>query len=787
MKPQILIPICLLAALPLACCAAAGPDASATNDGIILPPPFAFYFKATYDSQCRADIEDFVEKMYRFGRAPSAEAADRMVLRAAQNPDDPELLYWAYQAVGEGWTSTADASWPALLRRAANKGYPPAMGDLGFVMCAGVKRIERNADEGMRLLQKAVDNNDSYSLGLMGTIRAYGFFGQKKDLNQARGYLTRALEGGNLNAAFHLAEVYAALGNTSESDHYYEKAALAGDLTAIRTMLDMSHEGYASRHPETNDSLLFWGTYRRDPQVERMLGAKMLLNKNNEKLAGACLLFSEGLGDPLARVLAARARLGGLWGIRQQPQRAIRELQWMAAVTDASAPAKFALGDALWEGVGIPKDIKRGLTLIQESADQGFEPAQRWLRRLNAPDASTAPSTNPSGDASGARPAIDSLRLLLQFAATRLYTDIISIPADNQNLPMLPADEEAEDNDVFEDWYRMMGIPVPQSVIDRIIQRARQPDATARIRTWASLAVQGGWTNEISLDEAKQWLKQSAAQGDPIAMTEYARQLCMGYWYPKDTVTGLDLVLRARKTGEGKASELLGMAYLNGQYGVEPDAEKAVAFLTEATQRGVNSAYAMLGLHYIGQRDPSKAYEVLFEGCDRADDFSFDLMSWLVLGELGVKHEISSADERSRIFVFGALIGCVSDETLLAIDFKDNPALSRWLLRAAGNDWRARAQLAHAHVTGVYGFMQDRDRGMEELEQMVASDPSAAGVGLSRLNAGVGRAQAEWLLGCLLYYGHYVPRDLVRGRELIQRAAYDHNENAIDWLANFKR
>jgi TPR repeat protein len=120
----------------------------------------------------------------------------------------------------------------------------------------------------------------------------------------------------------------------------------------------------------------------------------------------------------------------------------------------------------------------------------------------------------------------------------------------------------------------------------------------------------------------------------------------------------------------------------------------------------------------------------------------------------------------------------------MAFMVEGQPAFTRWLLRdAANDDFRAAAELAYAHVTGAYDVVPDIDRGMEDLEEIIRVDPSKISGGLARLEATIGRAQAEWLLGSLLYEGKYVPANPDKASQLIRRAAAEHNENAIAWLA----
>jgi TPR repeat protein len=52
------------------------------------------------------------------------------------------------------------------------------------------------------------------------------------------------------------------------------------------------------------------------------------------------------------------------------------------AVAQGHAEAQYSLGYMYYKGEGVPQDNARGLALLQQSAAQGFEPAQEVLAQI---------------------------------------------------------------------------------------------------------------------------------------------------------------------------------------------------------------------------------------------------------------------------------------------------------------------------------------------------------------------------------------------------------------------
>jgi TPR repeat protein len=255
----------------------------------------------------------------------------------------------------------------------------------------------------------------------------------------------------------------------------------------------------------------------------------------------------------------------------------------------------------------------------------------------------------------------------------------------------------------------------------------------------------------------------------------------------------LRLLNSARDQGELQASVELGTAYLSGLPGLDKDEEKGLSLLIEAhDKRQLQAMWALTLYHFANPSDAVQLQVLLVEGATRLYGPSQSLMSWELNGQ--VPAPINSTGFHSSnawitLFLHGAMCENPTTETYVAVHMNDqktpDPPVSRLLLRRAATAGCVQAQaiLASALVTGAFGISPDADRGRASLESLVAIKVDA-GQTIERLDAYVGRAEAQWQLGHLLYDGKFLPVDHDRGMGLVKLAAVGHNPSAIKWLAS---
>jgi TPR repeat protein len=318
--------------------------------------------------------------------------------------------------------------------------------------------------------------------------------GQPADLNLANQFLQRALDGGYAPAATTLGDVNALKGDRKQAEKYWIQAAESGDTGAMRSLLDPSHHTETLRNSKDVNRYLTRGCIWKDEQLTRRFAARLLLGESEPSpedfLAQYLLQMAADKGDVRAMALQGRARLQGLWQTTPNAARGRRELQWLADGADPTGSAAFLLGQALWEGAGLPRDVKEAIKLIHKAADAGFEPARDWLTdyKLTAELPSSRPTTYPDALAQYMS-VMQSLSATLSEAAVK-----IDAPAsDSASLPaMAESDQVLEDNDVFHETVYYQSYPIPQATVERIIRRAVNGVADARTKTWAAIAVERG-------------------------------------------------------------------------------------------------------------------------------------------------------------------------------------------------------------------------------------------------------------------------------------------------------
>ncbi len=753
------------------------------------------------DLQFRADLEAFTDEMDRFGDRPSDDAVNRMVNRAQQNPGDPELLYWAARGAFRGWIGN-EVNGTTLLQKAAGMSYAPAIRDLGFLMCLGTQRITQDRVAGMGMLGQIADMGDARALYFVGFGYLQGWGGAAVNPEKARKCFDQALDQGYFPAALDLAELYTAMGDQTKGEQYFELAAELGDVRAMRILVDPSRSDLISRDPMKVGRYLQRGRFWKDEQLGRMLAANILLRRTaldyDEPLALNILRWSAGEGDSRAKTLLARARLQGLWGIEQQVDRGIRELQWLASGPDPSGSAAFCLGQALWDGAGVSIDSQRADRLIQESADVGFQPAKKWLLQHTLNTQTTQPSissTTLPNPKSIAQAAMNSLHDVLLAAATTIDSDEQTEAAQKAALALMPVtDQQLEDDDIFRDWMYLETAPPSKAAIARILARARDLPPNSRSMTEAAISVLEKWSDAATTEEATRWLQSAAEMDDPVAMARYGSDILYGRHTSQNTQVGLKWLQRALDRSEPMAYLYLGLAYVEGAPGLEKNMNKGMSLLQESYKKGKLLGIWGLALHYYRQSDWRDLFPLLEEGNVQEYAPASSMSAWLLTGQLPMgDKKVSWNGAWNVVFVRGALCGYAIPATWAAVQLDSenpgDPNLARLLLLRSAQEGcvEAKALVAAALVTGAYGISPDADRGVNELERLIKLDIHALAVPFDAIEAGRGRAEAKWRLGQLMYEGKFIQKNQQRGQQLIESAASEGNPDATKWIAANKK
>ena len=163
---------------------------------------------------------------------------------------------------------------------------------------------------------------------------------------------------------------------------------------------------------------------------------------------------------------------------------------------------------------------------------------------------------------------------------------------DGRPLPLPPNTEELVGS--LELCKALFGKESDESAIKACHERAEAGDAAAQYdlgRLYAStgirLAVQGAHEEHLAL--AAEWLKKASAQGHAEAKGALGQMYIDGFGIPRDTETGLRLLLDAADAGSVKSLTELGRRYFSG-VGLPVDKEKARAFYRRARALGSEEA-----------------------------------------------------------------------------------------------------------------------------------------------------------------------------------------------------
>ncbi|MFI5379607.1 MAG: tetratricopeptide repeat protein [Tepidisphaerales bacterium] len=692
------------------------------------------------DRQYRADIEIFHDWAYRYGDKPDDVMVGRMLARAKEHADEPEVLFWAGRCEQEGLIPKGEIDGLQYYRRAAGLGHPAAMAQWGVELFTGV-HVAKDVDAGRKSMRAAADKGDARALNALGGSHLVAHPGAPVDVLRAEQCMKQALEAGYFPAAANLAKIYDMQGD-AKALASTERAAEMGEVQLLRSIID--YYGYDTNPPRDAAKAaryLLRGALWSDPVLMRRYAVAIRNTafglQKDPMLCVRLLTQAVRQGDDLARVYLAGVRID----CQIQPERGWRDLERLVEIEDGEtrAIAQFVLGQLLYtEEVGVRQDRARGVALIEQSADRGLKTAREWLAKNR--------DAKPPADA---HPGVG--------------------PASRPALPTSPEQAQAmDDADQFEDWMSLIGDPPTPQAVQRMLARARADNADAAAMTWAAVASVNGWAGKPAPIESVHWLRRAAELRHPLAMAIYGGAQLRGEIEPHDTATALKLVNDAIAAGEPTGLYVLGLAYQSGGVGIDKDPARAEELLLKAAGRGLGRAHGALAQLYKERGDWVKFDKHGLEAARLGEPRWLRETANFVVNRFGA----TAVRQPSWVLVVrGAVWGEPAVMTGLALYGDDDIHLKRRLLRRAAGLGHVQAQvvLAAAHVTCEYGVELDVDRGLFDLEAVLQKES---------LNV-----EALWQLGRILCEGINTPRDEERGRQLLEWSAKRGEALAKDWLA----
>lgn len=163
-----------------------------------------------YQLAAESNIEDSDIKvaycLHKLGRdEEAANCYNQSIQRKGLNGFDSYFLY-DYAMLLEK-KSPQDKAIDECLRRAAKKNYPPAQAELGFLYINGEHGIEKNPSKGIYWIRMAAEANDMDGQAYLGFCYDMGY-GVKKNSHTAKIWYTKAALQGNLSSIKILIDKY---------------------------------------------------------------------------------------------------------------------------------------------------------------------------------------------------------------------------------------------------------------------------------------------------------------------------------------------------------------------------------------------------------------------------------------------------------------------------------------------------------------------------------------------------------------------------------------------------
>lgn len=391
---------------------------------------------------------------------------------------------------------------------------------------------------------------------------------EKEDYAQAKVFLEKALEEGEIEAYCDLGNLYFK-GNGVEQDHkrafdYYQKGAKAGEPYC------MSNLGIC----------YYWGH-----GVETDLQKSAFYSEKAAKAGVASAMFDTGLNYVYG------------FGVSQNIEKA---RYWLEKASDEGcADAFITLGDIYYAGEMVPKDLEKSFHYYQEAEREGLEISKLFLAGFYA-------------EGNVVEKDLEKAKKLYQEAYDFLY-------------------EKATLNNDIEAQFRLGSmfffgrseigmktdyVQAAEWFLKAVENGLHQAENALGIMYYLGLGV------GQSYEEAFKWFQKSAERKNVTAIANMGKCYLLGRGVEKDLKKAADCHSQAANLGYANSQGLLGEMYMKGE-GVEKNYTKAVYWLKKGCENGERSAFAFLGDCYrkgLGiDADAKKAFELYQKGADMGD------------------------------------------------------------------------------------------------------------------------------------------------------------------------
>ncbi|HEY7116934.1 MAG TPA: tetratricopeptide repeat protein [Tepidisphaeraceae bacterium] len=337
--------------------------------------------------------------------------------------------------------------------------------------------------------------------------------------------------------------------------------------------------------------------------------------------------------------------------------------------------------------------------------------------------------------------------------------------ADDKSAAAADAAQAQGDLRQFHDWLYRFGARPSDGAVARTVARARANPEDVRWLFWTGKFGVDGRVKDFDWVDG---LRRAVEKEYPPAMALYGTLLCEGSsLVTRDVPRGVELIRRAAVKGDMLATSQLGLVYSIGLPGVRPDLERAEVLAQRAVDHGMLRGLVVLANTYQARGDGQKALQYVTQASDAGDP---EAMRMLVEAYLfGRTPDLTKAVE---LFQRGALMSEPSllEQYAMALELelaglKQDRVLSRHMLRRAismGNR-TAEADWAYGQVTGAFGIAPAEKTGLATLQRLADANVS----------------DAQLLLARLLLKGEHVNQDRPAAIVLMRTAARLGNKRAL--------
>ena len=267
-------------------------------------------------------------------------------------------------------------------------------------------------------------------------------------------------------------------------------------------------------------------------------------------------MYRDGVGTSVNTAEAARHFKIAFQGIQQMEKQSRDD------------KLQYRLGQMLYTGTGMEKDVEAALGYFEKSARLGNVHAQYMLGRIYL-DADSG-HENAEQAVRWLTKSADGGNALAQYALGKLYRDGTNVEKD-----------------------------IPKSIT--LFTLAAEQDNSYAAYALGRLYLQNEDIPK-DVDAAVKRLEKSADLGNQFAQYALAKLYLSGEDVPKDIPKALELFQKSAAQGNSFAQYRLGRLYLLGE-DVPKDVDAAIRWLTASAEQGNQYAQYALGKLYLAERD----------------------------------------------------------------------------------------------------------------------------------------------------------------------------------------